>query len=344
MKTTLGVIVLLGLASVTVWSSGALDPLLAHHQETVRAASPEKPTTIRALGYVEPVSELRRLVFKMDGVIDACLVEVGQQVKKDDLLMTLRNQGEQAAVALSEQELAVASAERNQLLAGTPQYQVIAAEDRVELLREHVRYAEKQTERAKALQTRKSITEADFDEYETEAIRAKKSLQQAESELAHLKNVVRNVDQAVADAKVKRAEAQLRAAKERLNDTVLTAPLDGTVLEILRREGEGPRLLDREPVIVFADTSRLCVRAEIDERFVANLKLNQKAVVFGRGLGTKKVEGSVVLIKGVMGPKTVFSREAAERKDLDIVQVLIDLPVDFQAVIGLQVDVEVVLE
>ena len=42
-----------------------------------------------------------------------------------------------------------------------------------------------------------------------------------------------------------------------------------------------------------------------------------------------------------MGNKTVFSHEAAERKDLDVLQVLIDLPPDFRAPLGLQVDVDI---
>jgi HlyD family secretion protein len=90
--------------------------------------------------------------------------------------------------------------------------------------------------------------------------------------------------------------------------------------------------------------SRLRVRAEIDERYVAKLSEHQRAEIYGRGLGDKRVEGCLSFIKDVMGPKTVFSRDASERKDLDIVQVFIDLPADFQAPIGLQVDVEIVVQ
>lgn len=342
MKTGFWIVVMIGFASTAIWSSGLVDQFSPRPKsKSASSTLPVKSTTIRALGYVEPVSELRRLVFKLDGVIGECQSEVGKQVKKGDVLMTLRNQGEQAAVALAEQEMAVASAERDQFLAGTPQYQITAAEDKVELFTEHVRHATKQMDRTKALLEKKNISAEEVDRTETDLIRAKKGLQQAQSELAHLKNVVRDVDKAVAEAKVKKAEAQLNAAKERLADTILTAPFDGTILEILRREGEGPRMMDREPVIVFADMSRLRVRAEIDERYVAALKLNQRAVVFGRGIGDKKVEGNLVLIKGLMGPKTVFSRDASERKDLEIVQVMIDLPDGFQAPIGLQVDVDV---
>ena len=345
MKTAFWIIVVLGIAFFAAWSSGLMSQFSTSQiTERTLVTLPAKPRTIRALGYIEPVSELRRLVFKVDGVIGECRAVVGNQVHKGEVLMTLMNQAELAAVSLAEQELAVVSAERDQLLAGTPPYQITAAEDKVELLREHVRHAQKQMDRSKTLSEKKAVSAEEVDRTETDLIRATKGLQQAQSELAHLQNVVRDVDQTVAETRVKKAEAQLITAKERLSDTFLKAPFDGTVLEILRREGEGPRLLDREPVVVFADMSRLRVRAEIDERYVASLKLNQKAVVFGRGLGDRKFEGTVGLIKTLMGPKTVFSRDASERKDLDIVQVLIELPVDFQAPIGLQVDVDVLIE
>ena len=103
-------------------------------------------------------------------------------------------------------------------------------------------------------------------------------------------------------------------------------------------------MFDREPVIIFADNLRLRVRAEIDERHVSRLRQNQKAIIFGRGIGDEIVDGQLTLIKGIMGPKTVFSGAASERKDLDIIQVLIDLPQEFHAPIGLQVDVDIQIE
>jgi hypothetical protein len=82
------------------------------------------------------------------------------------------------------------------------------------------------------------------------------------------------------------------------------------------------------------------VRAEIDERYVCLLHEGQSARVFGRGLGEKSYSGTVVAVKRLMGNKTVFSRASSERKDLDVLQVLIDMPEAFRAPLGLQVDVE----
>jgi hypothetical protein len=94
-------------------------------------------------------------------------------------------------------------------------------------------------------------------------------------------------------------------------------------------------------VIVFADVSRLRVRAEIDERHAHGLREGQAAVVFGRNLGGQRFPGRVSCVKRLMGGKTVFARTASERKDLDAVQVFIDFDAPFVAPVGLRVDVAI---
>jgi HlyD family secretion protein len=162
--------------------------------------------------------------------------------------------------------------------------------------------------------------------------------------MRNLRHSVRREDREVAEAAVAAAEARLGLGKRQVEDTILRASCDGTVLELLKREGEGSRLTDSEPVLIFGDLSQLLVRAEIDERFVTALQIGQQASVFGKGLRGRQFQGRVVLIKPIMGQKTVFSRSSTERKDLDIVHVLLEMQSDFSAPIGLEVDVKIFLE
>jgi hypothetical protein len=64
-------------------------------------------------------------------------------------------------------------------------------------------------------------------------------------------------------------------------------------------------------------------------------------MVFGKGLRDREYPGRVVLIKPIMGTKTVFSRSSTERKDLDIVQVMLEMQADFSVPVGLEVDVKI---
>jgi HlyD family secretion protein len=135
----------------------------------------------------------------------------------------------------------------------------------------------------------------------------------------------------------------LALAREQLRDTLLRAPFDGTVLEILRREGDGQRLIDSEPVLVFGDLRRLRVRAEIDERYARRIRPGQQALVYGRGLREDTFRGRVAQVRPMMGKKTVFSRAATERRDLGVIQVEIEPGKDFCAPVGLQVDVKILI-
>jgi HlyD family secretion protein len=306
--------------------------------DTPGLAAGARAHAIRGTAYVEPASELRRLAFRADGVIGQCRVEVGQVVRRGEVIMSLVNAEDLAAVAVAEQELSVAIAQRNKVLSGAHEYQIVAAERKRELLAEQVRRNRNHFERVSSLLRTKASTQEEFERAQSDWRQSESSLRQADAELLHLQKLVRPEDRTLVEAQVALAKAQAESAKQRLAKTVLVAPFDGTVLEILKREGEGAR--DLEPVVIFGDESQLRVRAEIDERYVHQLRVGQPATVYGAGLGGERVTGRVVTVKRLMGKKTVFTHEATERKDLDVLQVLIEMPPDFRAPMGLQVDVD----
>jgi HlyD family secretion protein len=340
--------VLLFMAAVAlclvVWPGGALAPKAQGDREPPDEREyPAAPQgrTVQGIGYVEPAGEVRRLVFKIDGVIDECAVDLGDRVNRGDVLMTLANREEAAAVVVAEEDHKQALAEREQVLAGVNEHQIAAAKSKVDAIKERVRHAQKHAGRVGKLHKTKSLTESERDQADTDVVQAEAALKQATAELTALEKFVRPVDRAVADAKVAQAAARLSAARAHLDQTVLRAPGEGTVLEILRREGEASRDAQGGPAIVFADDSRLRVRAEIDDRYVYLLRIGQIATVFGRALGPGKYTGRLAVVKRLMGGKTVFACSASERKDLDVLQVLIDMPPGFEAPLGLQVDVAV---
>jgi multidrug resistance efflux pump len=343
MKSTLllfAVAVPIGLAGYLVGQNATSSP----QESPALSVSPgeNRPPGIEGVGYVEPRSEIRRLTFKAGGVIAVCRVEVGQHVQKGQLLAALANEDQTCAVRVAEQELELARAEEANVLKGIDAPQIEAARNRAAAWRHRVEFLEGQFTRNEALfADRKSISEVEYRRAAMDFHAAQAELGAAEAEVEHLTHFVRQEDKRLAQAKVALAQARLAQRKAELEDTVLLAPFDGTVLEILHREGEAVASEAREPVLLFADLSTLRVRAEIDERYVQHLRLGQEVVVHGRNLSDQTAQGRIAVLKQVMGPKTVFSRSASERKDLDIVQVLIDLDSTFQAPVGLRVDVTI---
>ena len=247
------------------------------------SAQPTSPVDrrIHGIGYVEPAAEVRRLVFKVDGVVARCPAVLNEAVRAGTVLMELDNRKQDAAVAVAEEELRLAEAERDKVLSGINPAQIDAASRRVELLREQFRFGHNEHVRARDLIARKAMSRSEYDKAFTEMTQRRAELRQAESDQLHLQSFVREEDRRLAAVKVQAAQARLSLAREQREDTLLRAPCDGTTLEILKREGEGSRVSDTEPVILFADLSRLRVRAEVDERHLSDLTKGQSATVAG---------------------------------------------------------------
>src|SRR4051812_48737126 len=107
MKTMI-VIVLIACGGLgIVWGAGWLTqgksqmPTAAEEMSTLRPIN-----VVRGIGYVEPASDLRRMVFKIDGVVANVAVDVGQKVKEGDVLVTLANADETAQLFEAERQVA----------------------------------------------------------------------------------------------------------------------------------------------------------------------------------------------------------------------------------------------
>jgi HlyD family secretion protein len=275
---------------------------------------------------VEPRDETRRLSFNRAGIVGEVPVALGQTVKRDEVLLRLRDDAERAALFEAEATLAVAQAEEAQLLAGVNPAQLRAAEA-------EFTYARKTAERSTQLRRTAAIADADDDLAQT-------TLHLREAERERLRDSVRDSDRAVAAAKVVAARARVSAARQQLAETILRAPSDGTVLEILRREGEAVHPTVPVPVAIFGNLTALRVRAEIDETHALALAVGQRVAVTPRAITTSPLRGRVVFLKQMMGPKTVFAQTSTERRDLGTLQVLIDLPAGTTLPVGLEVDVK----
>ena len=296
---------------------------------------------VQGIGYVEPAGEVRRLSFLHPGIVGEVLADVGKDVAKGEVLMRQKDDEERGSLAEAEAALATAQTEYQQTLAGVNPERIHALEAARTASDAAAKNAHRDFARLEQLLAKGVVSQLERDHGETEALRAEASFKQAEAELANLRLFVRPEDIAVAENKMKLAGTRVAAAKIRLLENELHAPINGQVLEVLHREGEATYVLTPEPVLVFADSGRLRVRAEIEETYALQLRPGQAAEVFGRGLGAQKIEGRVALVKAIMGKKTVFTKSSTERKDVDVLQVLIDLPEGTTLPVGFEVDVRI---
>ena len=134
------------------------------------------------------------------------------------------------------------------------------------------------------------------------------------------------------------AAAQSASAMTALQEQcTLRSPIDGQVLQILRREGEFSGASQGVPLIVVGDVSRLIVRAEINERDVAAARVGGTVDVWLDG-SNQRWHGRITEIAGVMGRKSARSLDPTDRFDRDMREafVTIDGPMP-PALVGLRV-------
>jgi HlyD family secretion protein len=314
--------------------------------ESIPVTSPPEvdapaPPEMQGIGYVEPVSEVRKLMMRAGGVVKRCRVQVGDRVSKDQPILELEDATPRAEVEVARKELELARAEADHVNAGINPYRLRVAEQTAKRLREKLHHSRLQAQRYQAMISSSAASRQEFESMDTQWRQTEVELKEQEAELDHLRHHVTPEQKAMLEAKVRHARAKLELAEEKQRETVLLAPFDGTVLKLLKREGEGVRSFEPETVVLFGDMSQVRVRAEMDERFVRHLQVGQAVTVYGRNLAGKTYRGRVACLEHLMGNKTVFTRASSERKDLDVLQVLIDLGPDFQAPAGLQVDVKI---
>ncbi len=128
---------------------------------------------------------------------------------------------------------------------------------------------------------------------------------------------------------VSKANADVASAEERLHATVaqrdkciVRAPISGTITRVNMRIGEAFSTVIPRPIVTMADLSERRIRAEVDERDLPKVEINQRVRISAQGF-REPFAGKVIWTSVVMGRKTARSTDPAERSDRDILETLI---------------------
>lgn len=197
-------------------------------------------------------------------------VEEGQAVKRGDVLLVLDDRDERAALAQGNAAVAQAEARIRQITeVGLPVALQAQAQAQANLLQ-----AQQQFDRAQDLKAKGFVSQAALDD-------AKRNLDVAKSQLeaARLQvetNRPTGSDFLVAQTALAQARATLDAARARLDQTVVVAPVDGTLIG--RNVEPGDVVQPGRELMVLAPSGETQIVVAIDEKNLGQLKLGQKAL------------------------------------------------------------------
>ena len=221
-------------------------------------------------------------------------VNEGQKVRKGDVLIELDDKDERAALEQSKASVAQAEAKVRQLR----EVALPAAEQTLVQAQASAVQARAQFDRMKTLRERGFVVQSQMDD-------AQRALDIAESQLraARLQvetNKPTGSDFALAQTALDQARANLRVAQVKLEQTVIKAPVDGTL--IARNVEVGDVAQPGKDLMVLAPAGETQVDVMIDERQLSRLALGQKALGSADAFPNQRFAAELVYINPAVDP------------------------------------------
>lgn len=278
-------------------------------ESTIPAAPPQPPparpyeTMIAANGIIESFEENVAISAPMAGLVIEVPVKVGQAVKKGEVLFQIDQRDIES-----------------QLL--TAEAQILQAQAAVAVAQAQMASTQSLFDRLDKVDDKRAIIEQEWQS-------SKDALLISE---AQVKN---------AQAQQQASEAAKRSLEVLRSRHVVTAPRDGTVLQLHIRAGEWASTDPKNPSMIFGRTDRLQARVDIDEQNAMRIREGQKAVAHIKGDRDKPIPLHLEYIEPYVVPKTSLTGSSTERVDTRVLQVIFSFtpPQSFRIYIGQQIDV-----
>jgi len=287
-RIVLLLLVVVALLTGGFWLSGAWRAAPAPTTPaTGQAAVSIAALGVGALGRVEPASRVRRLTHPGGMAVTRVarlLVAEGDKVAAGQVLAEFADAAQKdATLAQAEAMLAEARSALARMAAGARDSEIAAQQARIAALAAAEANARRDAERSASLVPGGAGTRAGAERDRFAAERAGAERREAEAVLETL-STPRNEDLAIAEARVASAEAAVVKARADAALARLTAPIDGTVLQIYARPGDQ---VGSDGLLDLANLGRLDVVADVYETDVPRVRPGAAAEVIVPGEATR---------------------------------------------------------
>ena len=316
--------------------TGSLSQRSAATAVAVPAPGPRK---IAAAGRIEPVSEEVELAVGLVGALKAIYVDEGDAVHRGQLVAELENSDQQARVEEAAATVQLREAELDRLRHGAraEERRQIAAQ--LEEAAANLSLAKHELERRAPLAESGVASRQSIDQTHSALDVATAQYAAKQAAWALINAPPRAEDVAIAEANLSLARGNLDEQRALLGKTQLRSTIDGVVLRRYLRAGEVISVQPPTPIIEIGDTSRLRVRAEIDEADVARVTVRQRVWVTADAYPGRRFGGVVARISQRFGRKTIHTDDPSEKLDAKILEAIINLDPEVRLPVGLRMDV-----
>ncbi len=327
------------------WGPQGEQKTAAATDDTTAATNTDKssqyPTwAASATGRVEPKSGEVRITADVPGRIENIAVDLNDKVKAGDLLVRQEDDIALTKVAAATAQAAARERDRN--------------EESVRGLASDRREAEDDVASAERARfgARQAFDDAVHDKRDgkgsdSAVATARKNLEDADKKLAdqraNLASVNAKSRHAAADAARSRHSPSpaptCRRPSSRWSTPASARPSTAPCSTSSARRARSPSRRRTNTLLVFGDLSGLKVRAEVEERDAAKIRVGQRVVVRADAYPDQDFEGRVSSIAQSLSPPRIASRGPRRPNDVEVLEALIDLDGLPPLLTGMRVDV-----
>ena len=299
---------------------------LPHSQPLI--APPQSPyaDTVAASGIVEATGENQNISATVAGVMTKLFVHQGQAVKRGDRLFQIDPRDQRAALMNADANVAKSAAgvEVAQSSVLTQQANLNSTIAAVASAKANYENAAQIAQRETALHKEGIVADQEYisagkTRDADNAIWQQQIALQAQAK-AQMKNAQAAVGQQQADLQALRAQRDQQTVQ--LSQLTVTAPRDGTVLQINNYPGEYIASTPTTAPILFGNTNSLQVRVDVDEINASHVRPGAPAIANLKGDSTRKFPLQFVRIDPYMIPKQSLTGNNSERVDVRVLQVI----------------------
>lgn len=285
----------------------------AERNDSVRTVrTPAAVDEVLGIAIIEPARRISQLSPETGGLVKSIRVDIGQQLTKGQVILTMDNavetaQVKQATVKINTQQDAIETARQN-----------------VQTLRVQLQKAQDDLKRNQQLFAGNALTRKDLDDSQYQVSSLQQQIRASEAQLKQ------------AEGQIQQFRADIQYASTVAGLKTVTAPEDGTLLSLDAKVGQ--YLTSNQSIGDFAPAGPLVAVTEIDELFALRIKVGQKAYIRPQGGTERLATGTVMLASPYLRKKSLFSDNTANLEDRRVREVRVQLDDPGKVLIGARVE------
>ena len=253
-------------------------------------------STVLATGAVRPqVGSEVRVGARISGRVERLYANIGDVVKKGQVIAELEKSDLEAMVAERQAGLDLASAKLSAVQAERPK-EIEKAEADVKQYEATAILARKAKEREQELQ-KKGIASEETEDQALERCSVAEAQLSAAQKALELSKTRCAEDLKQAKAEIARARSSLDSAKVQVSYATITAPISGVIASVATQEGETVAAgLNAPTFVTIIDLNRLQVDAYVDEVDIGKVRVGQRALFTVDAYPGQEFKGKVTAI------------------------------------------------